>query len=302
MGRVEVARRDDGDGPGIATLLHSVQVACGSRPIDDDSWDALVAGRPAGSAAFVARDPDSGRVTGYAQLDGERGSWQLAYVLDPALIEDFATGRALCRAALDLVARRGGGHVRCWVRMATATSDEIAASVGLTCDRELHQMRRPLPLEPDGSTPLTTRPFRVGEDESAWLGLNNRVFASHPDQGSWTAATLAARERRPWFDPRGFLLYEREGKIASFCWTKIHDDEPPVGEIYVLGVDPAIQAHGIGQGMLRAGLEWLSAKGLRTAMLYVEAGNAPAAELYAACGFVVDHDDRAYVGEVEPAG
>jgi ribosomal protein S18 acetylase RimI-like enzyme len=37
-------------------------------------------------------------------------------------------------------------------------------------------------------------------------------------------------------------------------------------------------------------------------MLYVEASNAPAAELYAACGFVIDHDDRAYVGEVEPAG
>jgi len=302
MGQVEVARRDDEDGPGITTFLQSVRDASGSRPIDDDSWDALVAGRPAGSAGFVARDPGSGRVVGYAQLDGEPGSWQLAYVLDPALTGGLATGQALCRAALDIVARRGGGHVRCWVRMATATSDEIAASVGLTCDRELHQMRRPLPWEPDGSAPLATRPFRVGEDESVWLELNNRVFAAHPEQGSWTAVTLSGRERQPWFDPDGFLLYEREGKIAAFCWTKIHDDEPRVGEIYVLGADPAIQAHGIGRGMLRAGLEWLSAKGLRTAMLYVEADNAPAAELYAAAGFVVDHDDRSYVGDVEPAG
>ncbi|MGP8066020.1 MAG: mycothiol synthase [Acidimicrobiales bacterium] len=302
MGQVEVAPRDDEDAPGITAFLQSVRDASGSRPIDDDSWGALVAGRPAGSAGFVARATGSGRVVGYAQLNGEPGSWQLAYVVDPALTGGLVTGRALCGAALDLVARQGGGHVRCWVRMATATSDEIAASVGLTCDRELHQMRRPLPWEPDGSAPLATRPFRVGEDESVWLELNNRVFAAHPEQGSWTAVTLSGRERQPWFDPDGFLLYELDEKMIAFCWTKVHDDEPPIGEIYVLGVDPAVRAHGIGSGMLRAGLELLSAKGLRTAMLYVEADNSPAIELYAAAGFVVDHEDRSYVGDVGPAG
>jgi mycothiol synthase len=144
------------------------------------------------------------------------------------------------------------------------------------------------------------RPFRVGQDEQAWLEVNNRAFNWHAEQGGWDAATLADREAQPWFDPEGFLLHERDGRLAGFCWTKVHpDNDPPLGEIYVIAVDPAFQGLGLGRALAVAGLNWLADRGLGTAMLYVDGDNAPALHLYERLGFTVDHVDRAYTADVE---
>ncbi|MGD0742415.1 MAG: mycothiol synthase [Acidimicrobiales bacterium] len=302
MDRVEVVlRRDDEEAVGIAALVSAATEALGHRPLDDETWRELVAGRPAGDAAFLARLPHATELVGYAQLDRGSKSWGLSYVLDPGATDALSIGRSLCRAALGFVAGEGGGLVRSWVRLPTVTSDGIAASVGMTAERQLHQMRRPLPVEAVPSQPIATRPFRAGVDDPAFLELNNRAFAGHPEQGAWRPETLARRERAPWFDPAGLLLHERDGRMLAFCWTKVHDLEPPVGEIYVLGVDPDAQDRGLGQAMLHAGLAHLSGKGLRMAMLYVDAANVRATRLFRDAGFEIDHDDRAYVGRVEAA-
>jgi mycothiol synthase len=171
---------------------------------------------------------------------------------------------------------------------------------GMSPGRRLYQMRRSLPTGlPDH---LPTRAFVPGRDEAAWLLVNNRAFRMHPEQGGWDMDTLLGRESQPWFDPAGFLLHERDGQLAGFCWTKIHADEDPVlGEIYVIGVDPAFQGLGLGRDLTLAGLEHMAALGVPIGMLYVDADNTAAMAMYRKLGFAVHRTDRAFVGDVPPA-
>src|SRR5436190_21688549 len=112
----------------------------------------------------------------------------------------------MLHAALDGIAGDGGGHVHLWVYKPTAAHDRIAADADLGRGRDLYQMRVPLPV--DEAWQLDTRPFRPGEDEAAWLEVNNRAFEWHPEQGGWDVETLKEREAEDWFDPEGFLLHE----------------------------------------------------------------------------------------------
>ncbi len=145
--------------------------------------------------------------------------------------------------------------------------------------------------------PLAVRAIQLGVDDDAWLSVNNRAFADHPEQGHWTLATLRERVHAPWFDPQGFLVApdpNGPGLIGS-CWTKIHTDTSPVlGEIYVIAVDPAHHGQGWGRSLTVAGLRWLADAGIEHAMLYTEATNTAAVALYASLGFRVDHVDRSY--------
>lgn len=175
---------------------------------------------------------------------------------------------------------------------------EVARALGYRPTRALLQLRRPLPVPADhparaddGGPEL--RAFVPGVDDAAWLRVNNRAFADHPDQGAETPATLAERTAEPWFDPAGFLVADdpdRAGELIGFCWTKVHRptaDDPALGEIYVIGVDPSAHGRGLGAALVLAGLDHLAATGLEAAVLYVEADNASARRLYDRLGFTV---------------
>ena len=97
-------------------------------------------------------------------------------------------------------------------------------------------------------------------------------------------------------------MYEVDGRLVGSCWTKVHrESDPPVGEIYVIGVDPGYQGKGAGRALVLSGLDYLAGSGLSSAMLYVDAANEPAVGLYRSLGFEVDHTDRAYTGDVGSA-
>ena len=209
-------------------------------------------------------------------------------------------GLALARAA---VAEAGPDPLRLWAHGDLPAAARLAAAAGFTRIRSLLRMRRPLrePLDqPRFHAGVRVRTFVPGRDEQDWLSLNGRAFADHPEQGKWTMEDLDRREREPWFDPDGFFLAEREGRLVGFHWTKIHqpgpegDAEGPMGEVYVVGVDPAEQGTGLGRALTVAGLRYLRDRGAGSVMLYADGDNTAAIRLYESLGFVRTHTDVMY--------
>ncbi len=291
------------DRAAVEDLLTVAQAADGHPPLDEHRWLDMAEGGRLAHRGLVAWKPGHDHPVGYAQVSRGRSSWAVDLVVDPHHRHDLeGVGADLLGAALDEVRAAGGGHVHFWVSRPTAVHDRIAAAAGLAPGRQLLQLRVPLPL--DDRPAISTRPFRPGDagDEEAWLAVNNRAFHWHPEQGGWDRTTLREREAEPWFDPEGFLLHERDGRLAGFCWTKVHaDHDPPLGEIYVIAVDPDFQGLGLGRQLVLAGLDHLHRRrGTPIGMLYVDAGNTPAVALYRSMGFATHHVDRAYVGDVPP--
>ncbi len=190
----------------------------------------------------------------------------------------------------------GGGSCRLWIGHVGGSDDELVAPWGFTAYRDLWQLRRPLPAP---ASDLVVRPFEP-RDAEAVLAVNRRAFAWHPEQGAMTVQDLDERSREAWYDPAGFLLHEREGRLAGFCWTKVHaageapPDDVAMGEIFVIAVDPDFRGQGIGGPLTLTGLAYLHGRGPATGMLYVESDNDAANAVYRRLGFHHHHTDRAY--------
>ena len=232
------------------------------------------------------------RPTGRAQLDHVPTGWSVD-------LDASSQGAAedLLAAAVQAVRDDGGGLLRLWARAGDPVVVSAGEAQGFELERELLQLRRALPV--DEAWHLDVRPFVVGQDEAAWLEVNNRAFAWHPEQGHWTLEDLQARFAEPWFDPAGFLLHDEGGRLTGFCWTKEHRDvDPPMGEIYVIAVDPDAGRHGLGRALTLAGLDHLHAAGLGIGMLYVDGTNVAGRRLYDRLGFATHHVDRSYTLQV----
>ena len=285
-------------------------------------------GDPAARNLLLRLGPD---LAGYAHLGfadpAEGRSGEL--VIHPAY-RRRGLGLALARAVL---AEESALPVQIWAHGDLPAAARLAAATGFRRVRALWQMRRSLrdavdePRLPPG---VSLRTFVPGQDEDDWILLNARAFASHPEQGKWIRADLEHREAAPWFDPDGFFLAERDGHLAGFHWTKIHKPEAaqpdagqagagqpeggppetgqpaagpvaePVGEVYVVGVDPAEQGTGLGRALTLAGLRNLQERKMPAVMLYTESDNTPAIRLYSSLGFAHIATDVMYAHDPGP--
>lgn len=291
----------------IAALLETAAREDGRAAVSEQGRLHLRAER-AGVRHLLQHD-GYGTLVGYAQLDGSAAGEAPAAEL---VVDPSHRGRGHGRLLAEAVLKEAGGSVRAWAHGGHPAARRLAEVLGLELFRELRQLRRPLPAtagELDAELPrpalpegVTVRTFRPGADDQAWLRLNAAAFAHHPEQGAWTARDLEERLAEPWFDPAGFFLAWREGpageSLVGFHWTKVHPRTPgqeQLGEVYVLGVDPAEQGGGLGRALTSVGLRHLAAdRGLRTVMLYVDADNPAALRVYERMGFTVHEVDLMY--------
>jgi mycothiol synthase len=140
---------------------------------------------------------------------------------------------------------------------------------------------------PEPITPAEIATFNPA-DSDEWLALNNKIFVTHPDQGDWVMQDLTNRIKENWFDSEGFFLARDRGEMIGFCWTKIHHDrvnEGPIGEIYVIGVDPSAHSSGLGKALMLTAMHYFQSKEIKESMLYVDADNHAALILYKKLGF-----------------
>ncbi|MBB4855433.1 mycothiol synthase [Mycobacteroides chelonae] len=203
-------------------------------------------------------------------------------------------GSELIRQAL----AKGGEGTRIWAHGDLPAARALTATLGLVALRRLHQMRRSLEGLPAicADSSVVIRQYAGPHDDVELLRVNNAAFAWHPEQGGWSLDDWADRCAEPWFDPGGlFLAHDAQtGDLLGFHWTKKHVDTPGVGEVYVVGVDPAVQGRGLGRLLTLVGLHHLAEVGLHTVLLYVESDNTAALRTYERLGFDVAHTDAAY--------
>ncbi|GII98462.1 mycothiol synthase [Sediminihabitans luteus] len=253
----------------------------------------------------------AGQVVGYAQVDRGGDDASAEIVVHPEH-RRRGTGRTLLRTAVRdarLPAYSGtpgqhGKALHVWAHGDLPPAQGLAAAEGLVVVREL--LRLGLDLAPDRPRPqvppgYVVRPFVPGADDAAWLALNARAFAHHPEQGRTTLDDLRARQHEDWFDASGFWLLERaDGTLAGFHWTKVPagqtpapDGRVPEGEVYVVGVDPDAQGQGLGAVLTEVGLAHLARTCVR-AVLYVDGDNTAAVRTYERAGFARDAVDVQY--------
>jgi mycothiol synthase len=232
-----------------------------------------------------------GEIQGYLHLDSTDAveGPVLEVVVNPEARRN-GIGKALVQSALD---RTGDSRIRLWAHGELSSAYGMAEELGFEKSRELWQMRRslfaPFP-KAQFANELEIRSFEVGVDEDSWLDLNSQVFADHPEQGRMTREDLDVRMSEAWFDPAGFLIATRNGKMVGYHWTKVHGGQgshghSEIGEIYVLGVAPSERGTGLAKALSIRGLEHLRNQRLPAAMLYVDADNKAAIGLYESLGF-----------------
>ncbi|MBB2986739.1 mycothiol synthase [Terracoccus luteus] len=257
---------------------------------------------------LAVREPAEGDPTGVVHVLARRGDALVGYAqVQPGAVTADGPEPPAAELVVDPGARRRGvgtallqalpPEVRLWSHAAGAAGDvasAFASARGLEPVRSLHVMARSLVDGPSWGAPdvpegFAVRTFEPGRDEDRWVAVNAAAFAHHPEQGGLTRADLEERMAQPWFDAAGFLLVTPGGdpdRIAAFHWTKVDPPEGDVGEVYVVGVHPGEQGHGLGRVVTVLGLDHLAGRGLREVELYVDEDNVAAVRTYTRLGFV----------------
>ncbi|MEV6431462.1 mycothiol synthase [Nocardia sp. NPDC051463] len=279
----------------VRELLDRATAADGVAPISEQAVLSLTAADDA-RHLIVRHD---GAIAGYANLVPAHGEHpaMAEVAVDPA-----ARGHGIGTLLVNAVLAEGGAGTRVWAHGNRPQAQAVAARLNMVTARELWQMRRAVatPELPELEVPaeIVLRTYAGPADDAELLRVNKAAFAWHPEQGGWTERDIEVRRNEPWFDPKGLFIAADAadpGRVLGFHWTKVHyDEDPAIGEVYVVGIDPAAQGRGLGRLLTLAGLRYLRERDLAEVLLYTEADNTAAVRTYTRLGFAPAHVDVAY--------
>jgi mycothiol synthase len=299
---------DERDTADVLALLDAATAEDGVEPVGEHVLLHLRGAAGPDVGHLVARD-GSGAPVGYAFLDLTDPAGGVGELAVHPAARRRGVGTALVTGLLERTAAAPGQRpLRLWAHGQHPGAVRLAEGLGFRQVRALWRMGRDLtgPFAAALPAGVRLRPFAVGRDEAAFLRVNNAAFDWHPEQGGWGVEQVKLREAEAWFDADGFLLAVEDApdggeRLLGFHWTKVHASgggaagDEPIGEVYVLGVDPAARGRKLGEALTLAGLEHLRGRGLRQVMLYVEADNEAAVRVYRNLGFTRWDTDVAYL-------
>ena len=323
MASVEVR---DADPAAATAFLTRLEGRSGIPPVDEDEQRRLAGHPPVRDPdwTWTAHLADAGDTTvAYAGIrmptdSGTDGGTGCAARVDLAVDRDAPLAQPALAEALEHLrghARTHGvtgdaaGTVEAWLRGATDEDLATAAHAGFAVRSRLHVLGvkvaahrqltagKPPTDVPDG---LTLRPFDPSrpEDADAVVTLLTRAY---PELAGWYADGFAVLRAADWFRPDDLLLLEGDGDgdgaargLRALHWMKRRGGG--VGEVYNLAVDPAAQGRGYGPLLLDVGLAHLFATGSDEVVLWVDADNTRALDLYRSRGFTARWDDVSLVG------
>lgn len=309
----ELIRQQDNPAPRLADSARQLVASLPAALQDDRYLDALLPADSLGAA--VVSNTDGQRPVAFMggsleddvlhldALADESGAWPAETVLKAVqLLIDESTASAQQRAnAAD------APTLQLWTRPDERIAATAIAAMGFGRVRSLYQLRVALPLSTEA---VPTRSFDPDRDLTGLVAVNNRSFADHPDQSNQTETSFTDLMNESWFDPDGLRILDDpdgSGTMAGFCWTKVHPagnyheafnnngtKANPLGEIYIIGLDPDFHGRGLGVPLVAAGLDWLTEAGTNEVLLYVESDNQPALRTYERLGFTINRTDTAW--------
>jgi mycothiol synthase len=318
MPAIRAYRREDVDA--LAALINArsaPRVTMTRRGLEeflDYPWfrpeiDLFVAPAEDGAGLLGARD-----VRVWARGDEAVPILESWGVLTPEA-RDSDTAPDLMQAALHRASQIVGerGRERGIVQARCDTDDAFSArlfeSCGFSQARVLLTILRP-DLEnlsparfPEG---IAVSPYRVGQDEEAWVRAFNDSFADH--WGGFMGMSLplwTKYVRRPWFKPEISLVARDGAEIAGFGHFVINDEQNALSGkkrslMRYIGVRPRWRRIGLGVALTRAGLLASREAGMESCLSGVDSENVQGAHhIYEREGFVTTKRHYLYRTEVE---
>jgi ribosomal protein S18 acetylase RimI-like enzyme len=107
----------------------------------------------------------------------------------------------------------------------------------------------------------------------------------------WGGRRMRARLPHAWFEHfsgTSWIAEDADGRALGFCIAYLSQDQPSIGVIHLVGVDPNLRRRGLGRSLVDQAATGLAARGATSVTAQVWPGDPIAIAFHRGIGFRVD--------------